>query len=215
MKIEKRYLNQSLAGIELRADDENNKSEISGYASVFYNGSEETEYELWDGAVERIAEGAFDAAIANDDIRGLFNHDPNMLLGRNKAGTLSLSVDETGLKYNIDLPDTQVGNDVNTSVKRGDLSGSSFSFQPTRVEWIDEGDKEVRLIKEVSLFDVGPVTFPAYKGSSAFARDTSAAEDEHEKIENEKKEADEAKRKEDKAKADADYADAAIQTLGK
>jgi HK97 family phage prohead protease len=216
MKTEKRYISLSRAGIQLRAKGDEENKNLEGYASVFYDGTPETEYQLWDGAVERIDKAAFDNAIKNDDIRALMNHDPNLILGRNKAGTLTLEVDSVGLKYLIDVPDTQAGNDTRTSIERGDVSGSSFSFMPTVVEWSDDGDKEIRLIKEVQLFDVGPVTFPAYTAASAYARDSEPAKEEHDNIksereaEKEKQDAEEAA----KAKADLDLADAKIKTLG-
>jgi len=206
--IEKRYLNASIANIELRSKDAGKGSRIEGYAAVFYDGTEKTEYKLWGKVVERIDKNAFDNVLERDDVRALFNHDPNMLLGRNTAGTLTLTTDDTGLKYDIALPETQVGRDVKTSVERGDLSGSSFSFVPTKVEWTKDGDKEIRVIKDVTLKDVGPVTFPAYEGSSAYARDTSGAEDEHAKLEAERKAAADIEKAKKQAQADADYADA-------
>ncbi len=143
-----------------------------GCGSVFYRaGDAGTEYELWQGAVERIDPEAFAQALARpDDVRALFNHESDHLLGRSTSGTLRLSVDEIGLRYEIDLPDTQVGRDVATSIERGDLTGSSFAFVPTVVEWSDEGDREVRTIKDVTLYDVGPVTYPAYESASTGLR---------------------------------------------
>lgn len=145
---------------------------ISGYAAVFYRaGDDGTEYRLWDRFVERIRPGAFQRAIAErQDIRGLFNHEPNNLLGRSTSGTLRLFEDETGLRYEIDLPDTQIGRDVRTWIERGDISGSSFGFAARSVEWTQDGENEIRTLVDVDLFDVGPVTFPAYKGTTASVR---------------------------------------------
>ncbi len=114
--------------------------------------------------------GAFDRAIREDDVRGLFNHSPDMVLGRTKAKTMRLSVDAMGLAYEIDAPDTQVGRDLVESLRRGDIDGSSFSFTTTDEEWRKEGGVQVRLLKGVALYDVGPVTFPAYEATSAAAR---------------------------------------------
>jgi HK97 family phage prohead protease len=114
--------------VETRADG---GQTLVGYAAVFYrDGDAGTEYRLGPDVVERIAPTAFNRALQEKhDARALFNHDPNMLLGRAGAGTLRLSVDARGLRYEIDLPETNVGKDVAASISRGDLSGSSFAFR--------------------------------------------------------------------------------------
>lgn len=158
-------------GIECRADG---KEQIIGYGAVFYRaGDPGTEYEMWQGVVERVDRAAFKNALARpDDVRGLVNHDPNLLLGRTLAGTMTLSVDDRGLKYVIDPPDTQAGSDAVKSIKRGDITGSSFSFVANAVEWKEANstEPEVRIIKDVTLYDVGPVTFPAYESASTGLR---------------------------------------------
>ncbi len=162
---ETRFIFGQLASIELREQD--TKPVITGYAAVFYDGMENTEYQLWDGAKERIMPGAFDDAVKNDDVRALFNHDVNFVLGRNKSGTLTLQIDERGLKYIIDPPDTQQARDIIEVIKRGDVSGSSFSFMPSSQQWITEDDMDIRVISKVKLYDVGPVTFPAYEATTS------------------------------------------------
>lgn len=158
--------------IEERADK---KTVISGYAAVFYDAEDEgTEYQLYPGLRERVMPTAFDRAIREaQDCRGLFNHDPNMLLGRCSAGTMKLSVDKKGLRYEIEPPDTQAGRDVITSIKRGDLTGSSFSFKPVvqkyQLSMSDEED-DVRELHDVELFDCGPVSFPAYSATTTGMR---------------------------------------------
>ena len=145
---------------------------LSGYAAVFYDPADKgTEYELWAGMKERISPRAFDRALAEKhDVRGLFNHDVNYLLGRTAAGTLRLSTDGKGLRYDIDLADTQAGRDVAAMVERGDLTGSSFSFVAKKTTHEDLGNKErARTIDDVDLFDVGPVTFPAYNAAGGVA----------------------------------------------
>lgn len=178
MKIEERDF---FTPVEVRDAGEDESPTITGTAAVFYReGDASTEYRLWDGAVERIMPGAFDAAIATDDVRGLFNHDPNMLLGRSAAGTLDLAISDRGLEYDIAAADTGVSRDVLEHIRRGDVTGSSFAFvvedQTWRTEERDEGGKlEIREINQVSLFDVGPVTYPAYEGTKAGTRDTTQA----------------------------------------
>lgn len=125
------------------------------------------------GYLERVAPGAFAKTIKEQDIRALFNHNEDAVLGRLKAGTLRLSEDSDGLRYEIDLPDTSAGRDLAVSLERGDISGSSFGFRIVEDEWSDpEVDKgfPVRSLKQVSLRDVGPVTFPAYTDSESGLR---------------------------------------------
>ena len=121
---------------------------VTGYAAVYYReGESGTEYRLWGDTYERIAPGAFDVALREDDVRALFNHDPNVVLGRNGAGTLRLSSDATGLRYEIDMPDTQAAQDVALSISRGDISGSSFAFQVQDESWTRDGSREIRELR--------------------------------------------------------------------
>ncbi|MDD4985637.1 MAG: HK97 family phage prohead protease [Dehalococcoidales bacterium] len=129
--------------------------QIIGHAAVFNKLSEDL-----GGFKEKIAPGAFANTITNADVRALFNHDPNYVLGRTKSGTLSLIEDSKGLAITIDPPETQWANDLIASVKRGDISQMSFAFRAVRDEWDD--DKKVRTLIEVELFDVSIVTYPAY-----------------------------------------------------
>jgi HK97 family phage prohead protease len=152
---------------------------IEGYAAVFHaEGDPGTEYELFSDegvkAIERIAPGAFRDAIERpDDCRALFNHEPDQLLGRTASGTLRVEEDERGLKYSIDLPDTQAGRDTAELVARGDITGSSFGFVVDRQTWSEQASEDggptvaTRTIESVRLLDVGPVTYPAYSGTEA------------------------------------------------
>lgn len=140
---------------------------ITGYGAVFYNAKDPgTQYQLWPGVVERIDPHAFDVAIRENDIVGLYNHNPDHVLGRNRSGTLKLSIDETGLYYEIDPPATQLAKQVSVSIERRDITGSSFAFDIEAEEISDEGDIVVRTIKKARLYDVGPVTYPAYTAST-------------------------------------------------
>lgn len=157
--------------METRADG---KPEIVGYAAVYFRTDEPgTEYQMYSDLVERIMPGAFDRALREkQDVRALFNHNPENLLGRTVAGTLTLSVDDRGLFYRFQPPDTTIGRDVLESINRGDLSGSSFAFTVARggAEWHEENGVAVRILRDVNLFDVGPVTFPAYGATSTGTR---------------------------------------------
>jgi len=158
--------------VELRVDTDA-PPQLVGYAAIF--GQRTTIAGMFH---EQIDPGAFRDAVGEDDVRALFNHDPNFLLGRSAAGTLRLSEDATGLRYEIDMPDTQVGRDVLTSVKRGDIRGSSFAFDVVGDVWTNptrSGELPVRTITKARLFDVSPVTFPAYEQTSVSARSQAEA----------------------------------------
>ena len=155
--------------LETREDGD---EKIAGTASVFYNGSEETEYKLWSRTVEHIMPGAFTRAIAEgDDCVALFNHEPDNVLGRTPK-TLRLKETKVGLEYEIDADDTTIANDVKRFIKRGDVRGSSFGFEVLEETWRhdDERDLDVREISEAKLYDVSPVTYPAYTGTDAQLR---------------------------------------------
>jgi len=170
MVIERRFVPQNRAVVGLEARGEDGPPSIVGYAAVYYDGTRNTEYELWDGAVERILPGTFERAAKEDDVRGLFNHDPNQVLGRTSAGTLALKNDEKGLAYDIQPGATTVGRDVTEHIRRKDVQGSSFSFRVTDSDWRKEDDVDIREIRGVVLYDVGPVTFPAYETTTTGVR---------------------------------------------
>jgi uncharacterized protein len=121
------------------------------------------------GFRERVAQGATTDSITRDDIRALFNHDPNLILGRNRSNTLRLSEDSTGLHYEVDMPDTTYARDLATAMERGDVSQSSFGFKtagPEGDSWAEDEDGfPLRTLQKVALFDVSPVTYPAYTDS--------------------------------------------------
>jgi len=178
-EIQRRDLVADDAKIEVQTRDDG-KRRIVGYASVFYrDGDQGTEYEIWPGLRERIMPGAFERAIRErQDVRALVNHNPGLLLGRTKSGTLTLTADERGLKYEVDPPDTQVARDTMTSLKRGDMSGSSFAFMVAEkgYEFREEKDFDVVEVRDVDLYDVGPVTFPAYAGATSGLREQRSLE---------------------------------------
>lgn len=178
--IERRVLPRTGVTLESRAEGDDSPPTIVGHGAVFYDGTPETEFRLFPDLVERIATGAFDRALSEKhDVRGLKNHDPNLVLGRTESGTMGLSTDKRGLVYTIDTPDTQVGRDTVEEIRRGDISGSSFAFRVVAEEWRDEPEdndepdgptKSIRTITDVQLFDTGPVTFPAYSGTDSALR---------------------------------------------
>ena len=159
--IERRYVLGELRAIE------EGTPRIVGYAARFNQLSE-----VLGNFREQIAPGFFDG-VEQDDVRALFNHDPNYVLGRTTAGTLRLSQDENGLAVDITPPDTQWARDLLTSIKRGDVSQMSFAFTVA-----ENGDKWEKveggwirtLLRKKRVLDVSPVTYPAYPQTSAAAR---------------------------------------------
>lgn len=137
---------------------------LVGYASVF--DSESDAMADW-GFREVVRGGAFAKTIQESDVRALINHDSNLLLGRRKAGTLRLAEDDHGLRIEIDPPNTTYANDLLESMSRGDLDQMSFAFRTVKDRWTqEEGQLALRELLEVELYDVSPVTFPAYESTA-------------------------------------------------
>lgn len=144
---------------------------LVGYAAVF---NSRTQLGWFD---EEIAPGAFAQSLADgDDVRALFNHDTARVIGRRGAGTLRIEEDATGLRVEIDLPDTTTARDLVASIERGDIDGMSFGFRAREQEWIErEDESELRRLIDVELIEVSPVTFPAYADTSIAQRSYEAA----------------------------------------
>lgn len=139
---------------------------IEGYFSVF-----NSIYELWPGATESVAPGAFSETLGND-IRALVNHNDTLVLGRNKAGTLELREDSHGLwgKIKINPNDSDAMN-LYERVKRGDVNQCSFGFmiEDEETEFREDGSIHWT-IRKVNLFEVSVCTFPAYEATEVSAR---------------------------------------------
>lgn len=152
--------------------EEGGEQYIEGYFAVF--GSN---YELWPGATESIAPGAFANTLGND-VRALIDHETRLVLGRNKAGTLELREDAHGLwgKIRINPNDTDALNLYNR-VQRGDVDQCSFGFRIVRENTEIHEDGSVHwTIEEVELYEVSVVTFPAYEDTAVKARKRDFAE---------------------------------------
>ena len=155
--------------IEVREADSDDMV-LEGYAAVFNSETDLGHFR------EVIKPGAFDDVMTND-VRALINHDPNLILGRTENGTLELSTDERGLKYRVKLGAQQYAKDFYESVKRGDISQSSFAFTIKDQSWNEE--RTVRSVDKVrQLLDVSPVTYPAYAAATVQARDQQLELDE-------------------------------------
>jgi hypothetical protein len=162
------------AGLRARREDGETPG-IAGVAAVYSQQYDTGWY------IESISPGAFTRALAEQqDVRCLFNHDVNNLLARTKNGTLQLEDSTAGLKFDAVCDSTtSVGRDVPAMIARGDIDGCSFSFNVRKASWRDVYDangnyeQSYRQIEDVDLFDVGPVTFPAYTATSVDVRTTA------------------------------------------
>ncbi len=174
---ESRFLS---ASVELRSTAERNdeKTTVFGYAAKFNSRSDNLggqNYQFY----EILSPGAFDDVL-KDDVRALLNHESSAILARSKGGVGSLKIgaDATGLWYEFEAPDTQIGRDLLTSLKRGDIDQSSFSFTVASdgYTWAETGGGEeptvyTRTITKISrLYDVSPVTYPAYPDATVALR---------------------------------------------
>ena len=165
-----------LLNTEFRTTQIEDREVVRGMAAVYNSWSEDL-----GGFREMIMPGAFDGR-DEDDIRALVNHDPNRLLGRTTAGTLRVASVEGGLDYEYDHGGQTYANDLLISLKRGDITQSSFSFSVAKggAEWREGKDGQMeRIINKVSrLYDVSPVTFPAYPSTTVAKRELSEIEKE-------------------------------------
>lgn len=154
---------------EVRLEEgEDGSKRIVGYGAVFNQMSENL-----GGFREMILPGAF-ADVLDDDVRSLFNHDPNLILGRTVSNTMEIEEDDVGLRYAVDPPDTEYARSLQVSIERGDVDQSSFGFRVLEESWRRPTDDEplpVRIIHKFErLYDAGPVTFPAYTTTSVSVR---------------------------------------------
>lgn len=144
------------------------KNTLLGYAAIFDSPSRDL-----GGFIERVDARAFERCLAaKPDIMARFEHQGGVsLLGRTSSGTLQVWTDKRGLKYSVDLPDTEAGRTAAELVRRGDISQSSFAFsvEPQGEEWDWSTQPATRTLKDVQLYDVAPVSDPAYPSTSVHA----------------------------------------------
>ena len=156
---------------EVRLDESSKETKVSGYAALFDTDSRDL------GFRETISKRAFDGRL-EDNVILTFNHDPNLILDRNIGGTLQLSVDDRGLRYDATLPNTTTGNDVAELMKRGLLYESSFAFTVTDDDWSKDGDVTRRQINKIGrLVDVSIVGVGAYANTDVALRSKQEFED--------------------------------------
>lgn len=123
------------------------------------------------GFREVIVAGAFGI---EGDIRALWQHKSEMVLGRTTAGTLALRAEDDGIYAESDPPDTSWARDALTSIERGDVTGSSFGFYADEDEWVLTEREVIRRVLRGRLVEVSPVTFPAYPQASSAVRERAA-----------------------------------------
>ncbi|MEH6975901.1 MULTISPECIES: HK97 family phage prohead protease [Bacillus] len=154
--------------IEIREDDNGNRT-LTGYAVKWEKKSLVMGY--YRKFREQFKNGAFTESLRSDDQRFLWSHDTSKVLGRTKNTTLRLSEDAVGLRFELDLPNTTLGNDTYESIKRGDVDGVSFGFNMISEE-IEEPDDDLmlRTVTKAKLLEVSAVAFPAYPDSEVSAR---------------------------------------------
>lgn len=157
---------------EVRADQTEEGMKVGGYAAVFNRSTE-----IHPRLKEVINPGAFAASLTQDDIRALWNHNTDMPIGRTTApNSLKLWEDREGLAFDLNLPDTTAGNDTYKNIKSGLVTGMSFGFAVQEDQFTkgENGQPHVRTLKKLKLYEVSPVTFPAYKQTSVKTRDIEA-----------------------------------------
>ena len=150
----------------LETREENGERIIEGYAAVYGVEADIGSFK------ETISRGAFDNVLNNEnlDCRALINHDPSLIIGRTKSGSLELTSDDVGLKYRVKLGNQQYATDLYESIQRGDISQSSFAFTIKNQTWNESRSK--RSVDEVAvLLDVSPVCYPAFREATVVARD--------------------------------------------
>lgn len=155
-----------ITNLQTRDGTGNEPVVISGYAAVF-----NSKTSIGDFFEEVIAPGAFARTISeNGDIRALFNHNWDHVLGRTRNGTLKVEEDTRGLKFKVELPNTSLARDLAESMKRGDINQCSFGFWATGEAWDYSVEPAVRTLNEVELYEISVVSIPAYEDTEVSLR---------------------------------------------
>lgn len=168
MVMDKTEMRELTGNLELRETDDGKRT-LTGYAVKWEKKSHVLGY--FRKFREQFKKGAFAESLKKDDQRFLWSHDTSKVLGRTKNGTLRLEEDDVGLRFELDLPNTTLGNDTYESIKRGDVDGVSFGFKMESHE-IEEPDDDLmlRTVTKAKLLEVSAVAFPAYPDSEVSAR---------------------------------------------
>jgi HK97 family phage prohead protease len=160
--------------LELRsAAADGDGSTASGYAAVFNSKTDVGGY-----FTETISPGAFKSSLQTRDVIAVHSHDTGRVVGRLKAGTLSLREDDKGLAFENPLPDTTDGRDLVVQIGRGDIAGMSFAFRAAKQEWDETVDPPHRTIIEAELYEITYTPFPQYPDTDVALRSLEGARDE-------------------------------------
>ena len=165
MSMEQRYM--AMHDVQTRDDTDSGELYVEGYFAVFND-----TYKVWEGATESIAPGAFAESLSGD-VRALYNHNDDLILGRTAAGTLELREDSHGLwgRIKLNRNDTDAMN-AYERIKRGDITGCSFGFniESEETEYGEDGSVHWTITKVNPLYEVSPCVFPAYEATNVSAR---------------------------------------------
>lgn len=173
-----------------RIREEGGRRYLAGYFAVFGE-----QYQVWDGWMETIERGAFAEYLASgEDVKVLWNHDSNIVLGSTGNGTATLREDEIGLFGTVEINENdQEAVNAYARIARGDVNGCSFGFEIDRQEewWDEQGVYHTKILRVDPLYEVSPCTFPAYKATSITARNgekLNQAREDYEQAKNKKQE---------------------------
>lgn len=173
-----------MSGMKIR--EENGKRRLEGYFAVF-----DQPYEVYPGWIETIAPGAFSRALASgQDVKVLWNHNPDIVLGSTGNKTADLREDQRGLFGGTDINEQdQDAKNAYARIDRGDVNGCSFGFEVSRMEesWDEDGTYRTRILEVSPLYEVSPCTFPAYTQTSITSRAQEQLAEVREKLENARK----------------------------
>lgn len=159
--------------LEVRASGADGKRTIAGY--IDYNSPSDVITDRWgDRFIEELAPGCFDGSLATREVVGLWSHDIAQVLGNTRSKTLRVTSNNDRLSFELDLPDTQAGNDAWEIIQRGDVTGLSIGMIVKDDKWssVDQDGETVykRTIIEADLYEVSPVAFPAYPSAEVACR---------------------------------------------
>ena len=159
--------------LEVRASGADGKRTIAGY--IDYNSPSDGLTDRWgDRFIEELAPGCFDGSLATREVVGLWSHDTAQVLGNTRSKTLRVTSNNDRLSFELDLPDTQAGNDAWEIIQRGDVSGLSFGMVVKNDKWsdVDQDGQTIykRTVIEADLYEVSPIAFPAYPSAEVACR---------------------------------------------
>lgn len=179
--------------MELEIREANEESETRTISGAIKYDTDSADMRDWFGdiIVEQIAQGAFDESLKNRDVVGLWSHDTSKVLGNTKSGTLRIENTKNELRFELDIPNTTVGNDAWELIKRGDVDGVSFGMKVTKDKWSTEkrDDQKIykRTILNAELYEISPVAFPAYPANEVSARSLDEFKEKEKRAANEYK----------------------------